>query len=46
MRHIQINAAILPVNERDKFAKTTDRPHYHIAGNGQNALAWRLQNYC
>jgi len=41
-----MKAAILLVNERDKFAKTTDRPHYHIADNGQNALAWRLQIYC
>ena len=23
-----------------QFVKTADRPHYHIAGKGQNALAW------
>jgi len=35
-----VKAAILLINWRDKFAKKADKPHYHIAGHGQNALAW------
>jgi hypothetical protein len=41
-----MKAAILRVSWRNKFVKSTDRRHYHIAGDGQNALAWRLQIYC